>query len=53
MKFNQSTFKEFTREKQGKKLIELITKIDAGWQNEPLRKEMMKELQSLMDEPNE
>ncbi len=45
MKFNKSTFKKFTREKQGKKLIELITKIDADWQNEPLRKELLKELQ--------
>lgn len=46
MKFNKSTFKKFTREKQGKKLIELIAKIDAGWQNEPLRKELTQELQA-------
>ncbi len=52
MKFNKSTFKEFTHEKQGKKLIELISKIDGCWQNEPLRKELLNELQTYLSYMN-
>lgn len=48
MKFTKSIFIEFTREKQGKKLIELIAIIDVDWQNELLRKELLKELQTYL-----
>ncbi len=43
MKYTIDIFQKFNRKKQGKKLIELITKIDVEWQNEPLRKELLKE----------
>ena len=48
MKFTKSIFQKFNREKQGKKLIELITKIDVEWQNEPLREELLKEFQTYL-----
>ncbi len=48
MKFTKDIFKKFNREKQGKKLIELITRIDAGWQNEPLRIELLAEFQDYL-----
>jgi len=43
MKYTKSIFLKFNRKKQGKKLNELITKIDIEWQNEQLRKELLKE----------
>jgi len=48
MKFTENIFKEFTRERQGKKLIELITKIDSNWQNIPLRAVLLNELQTYL-----
>ncbi len=48
MKFTKDIFLGFNRVKQGKKLIELITKIDTGWQDEPLRIELLKEFQTYL-----
>ena len=48
MKFTKSIFQKFNRKKQGKKLIEFIMRIDANWQNEPLRKELLKEFQTYL-----
>lgn len=45
MKYTKDIFQKFNRKKQGKKLIELITKIDTDWQDESLRKELLKEFQ--------
>lgn len=45
MKYTKDTFQKFNRKKQGKKLIELISKIDAEWQDEALRIELLKEFQ--------
>ena len=48
MKYTKAIFQTFDRQKQGKKLIELITKIDSNWQNEPLRTELLLEFQSYL-----
>jgi len=48
MKYTKVIFQTFDRQKQGKKLIELITKIDSNWQNEPLRTELFLEFQSYL-----
>ena len=48
MKFSKSIFLRFNHEKQGKKLIELIMRIDVDWQNEPLRVELLTEFQTYL-----
>ncbi|MEA2096629.1 MAG: RNA methyltransferase, partial [Candidatus Cloacimonadota bacterium] len=48
MKFTKDIFQKFNRKKQGKKLIELIAKIDVEWQNEPLREDLLKEFQTYL-----
>ncbi len=48
MKFTKSIFKEFNRKKQGKKLIELITKIDVNWHDKPLRVDLLNEFQTYL-----
>ena len=48
MKFTKSIFQKFNRKKQGKKLIELIIKIDVNWHDKPLREELLKEFQTYL-----
>ena len=48
MKFTKDIFLGFNRWKQGKKLIELIAKIDVGWQDKPLRIVLLKEFQTYL-----
>lgn len=48
MKFTKDIFKKFNRKKQGKKLIELITRIDTDWQDEQLRMELLAEFQAYL-----
>ncbi|MDA3812856.1 MAG: RNA methyltransferase [Candidatus Cloacimonetes bacterium] len=48
MKFTKDNFLGFNHMKQGKKLIELIAKIDTCWQDEPLRIELLKEFQTYL-----
>ena len=48
MKFTKRTYLNFSRSKQGKKLTELIMRIDINWQNEPLRKELLEEFQTYL-----
>jgi len=45
MKYTKAIFQTFNREKQGKKLLELITKIDSNWQKETLRIELLLEFE--------
>lgn len=48
MKFTEDIFRGFNRKRQGKKLIELITKIDTIWQNRPVRTELLTEFQTYI-----
>ena len=48
MKFTEDIFQKFNRKKQGKKLVELIAKIDAEWQDEPLRIELLTEFETYL-----
>jgi 23S rRNA (guanosine2251-2'-O)-methyltransferase len=48
MKFTKNIFQKFNREKQGKKLIELITRIDSNWKNESLRVELLEEFRTYL-----
>lgn len=48
MKYTRDIFQKFNRKKQGKKLIELISKIDTDWQGEPLRIELLTEFQAYL-----
>ena len=48
MRYPKDIFQKFNREKQGKKLIELISKIDSDWQDEPLRIELLTEFQAYI-----
>ena len=48
MKYTKDLFQRFNREKQGKKLTELISKIDTEWQDEPLRIELLTEFQAYL-----
>lgn len=48
MKFTKDIFQKFNRKKQGKKLIELIAKIDADWQDRPLRIGLLTEFQTYL-----
>ncbi|MDP8269571.1 MAG: RNA methyltransferase [Candidatus Tenebribacter davisii] len=52
MKFTKTIFNGFNREKQGKKLVELITIIDLNWQNRTLRIELLYELQTYLNYMN-
>lgn len=48
MKYTKAIFQTFDRQKQNKKLIELITKIESIWQKKALRIELLLEFQSYL-----
>ncbi|MCF7859467.1 MAG: RNA methyltransferase [Candidatus Cloacimonetes bacterium] len=48
MKYSKDIFCSFPQKKQGKKLLELITKIEGTWQNREERKILLIELQSYL-----
>jgi len=48
MKYTEDTFYNFTKKKQGKKLTELIAKIESTWDNESVRIALLKEFQRYL-----
>ena len=52
MKYTENNFREFTYKKQGKKLVELISKIEVNWHKKQLRVELLEEFQTYLNYKN-